>query len=472
MKSVFFTLLFFMVLGFGISADVTRWSLVFAGSGSARTLEPADYFSAGTGSSFSIAAWVYFDLYPGSNANILHKRLSAVHSCQINFFLVPGGSLSLGIDDFSNLGWQIFTSSSVVPAGRWVHVAVVKSGTTVKFYIDGVEESGVGTQTIDPNPANGYWSIGTGGDGLGGSSSFPGKINDVGVWQAALSQNNIKSVMAVGPGASVGATLVHYWRTTDGTNWVDAGNSPYSLTLSGVTIGDNDFDGDGVLNSYDDYPNSSSQVRDLPAEFPSAPTIWYEFSVTKNVRMAGLNKVFRLMDISGNQNHTVQSSPMAWGTIDPTTTGFRVATPSLVFDGTSTSYNIPNGINLVSTNYTVFVVEKRASSDANRNAFILGGSGGTLNGNFAMGYLSNGSFTQTQLYNDLNSSEQNWLPAVPRTWTARLNGTGRVLYCGTNLIASSSVSTQLNANPNWSLGWYLDNLQYYFGNIGEVIITS
>lgn len=101
-----------------------------------------------------------------------------------------GGKLS----SFVNLagGWEPRASSADAPVvNKWYHFAVTYSSTTKKLivYVNGVksgESDRTGAATANTNPVTfGHW---------GGGSRFRGLIDDVAIFNVALSEADIKSI--------------------------------------------------------------------------------------------------------------------------------------------------------------------------------------------------------------------------------------------------------------------------------------
>lgn len=105
-------------------------------------------------------------------------------------------------------------SSNAVADTAWHHVAFTRSGTLATFYIDGVE---AGTATLEgafggnPNPIR----IGTDGPGWDASSMFDGYMDDVRIYNRALTAEQIQA-LTVAPRVTIahaGNDVVITWPT-------------------------------------------------------------------------------------------------------------------------------------------------------------------------------------------------------------------------------------------------------------------
>lgn len=121
-------------------------------------------------------------------------------------FRVNGGTGGLTYGEYNSWppsGWLATDSTAVVSDGTWHHVAVVRSGTAVSFYIDGALALSVGgiAQAATPNYTD-HLYIGALNNlnGVGGSKyRFSGLIDDLGLWNEALGPWEIQNVMRLGP---------------------------------------------------------------------------------------------------------------------------------------------------------------------------------------------------------------------------------------------------------------------------------
>jgi len=83
------------------------------------------------------------------------------------------------------------------PKNEWVHVAFVWGGETGKLYFNG-KESGEATisGSMDQTPGKGFTIARRGADNA--SQYFPGSIDDVGIFNVALTVNEINDIMSKG----------------------------------------------------------------------------------------------------------------------------------------------------------------------------------------------------------------------------------------------------------------------------------
>jgi len=107
--------------------------------------------------------------------------------------------------------------------GQWYHVAITDNSSSVALYINGILQNSASFTT--ENDATDVFTIGQEFDGGSPSDFFKGYVCNVGVWDAILSQTEIKSIMwknYAGLTSSEKTDLVSWWSldeetATDGT---------------------------------------------------------------------------------------------------------------------------------------------------------------------------------------------------------------------------------------------------------------
>jgi hypothetical protein len=112
------------------------------------------------------------------------------------------GGYALGIDDAGGLfltrvGIDNVTIPNLITDTNWHHVAVTKSGTSVVFYVDGLAYPAPSPYTSVFN-FNTDIAIGARGDTL--ANSFLGSIDELSVYNRALSQSEIQAIYNAGSG--------------------------------------------------------------------------------------------------------------------------------------------------------------------------------------------------------------------------------------------------------------------------------
>jgi hypothetical protein len=129
------------------SAPDGRWSNYFDGDGDYLSISNNSALQLGSGD-YTVEAWVWLERITNTyNSNICGTL--AFTGSDVGWSL---GISTTGYPNFMSFntgsGGFVITSSSTIPANRWVHLAAVRSGTSVKLYMDGVQVAS-GTSSIN-----------------------------------------------------------------------------------------------------------------------------------------------------------------------------------------------------------------------------------------------------------------------------------------------------------------------------------
>jgi hypothetical protein len=144
-------------------------SIAFDGTGDYLDVGSNSAFGYGL-SDFTIELWVYrnvssavqviLDQRPGASGLQLMPTL--YFDATTLFYYANGGNLITG---------------GVVPVSQWVHIAVSRSGTSTRLFINGLQTGSTFTDTF--NYINSPVRIGDGNDGISPTASLNGYIDDL-----------------------------------------------------------------------------------------------------------------------------------------------------------------------------------------------------------------------------------------------------------------------------------------------------
>ncbi|WP_299117829.1 LamG-like jellyroll fold domain-containing protein [uncultured Winogradskyella sp.] len=150
--------------------------------------EDSDDTAAPGASVFTISTWIKRES-GSTNTSIVSKRDVAY---------TEGYDLKINSSNRVEMNWingstRTIQSSVAIPENVWHHIAVTHDGTTARLYIDGVLET---TETL-PLPLDTSRSFLIGAAGRDGSATayFDGNIDEVRVWNAALTADQLRFLM-------------------------------------------------------------------------------------------------------------------------------------------------------------------------------------------------------------------------------------------------------------------------------------
>lgn len=140
-------------------------------------------------SAFTISAWVKRDSGT-TNASILSKR-NAAFSEGYDFRINGSGRLEMSW----NGGAVTLTSSVAIPENEWHQVAVIYSGGTATLYIDGVADTNA--SSLAAPVATSRKALIAAADGYDPNTTayFAGNIDEVRVWDTALTPVQLRYIM-------------------------------------------------------------------------------------------------------------------------------------------------------------------------------------------------------------------------------------------------------------------------------------
>lgn len=224
-----------------------------------------DYLDCGTvsalnsSSAYSGSLWLNYNsvnripLGAGSASNRWYLHL--VNSTTIQYHMGP----STGVP-YPGPGYPTWTVSTL-SSSTWYHIAFVHDGTDVTLYLNG---SSQGTKTgaeTSNNVFKGTQFVIGRYTSVPGTYNFNGYIDEVSVFDSALSASNITAIYNSGVPADLSSlSPVGWWRIGDGTGDTDSGGG---TPASGDTIGTVVDQGSGGNNATE--KNGPLYSNDVPS---------------------------------------------------------------------------------------------------------------------------------------------------------------------------------------------------------------
>jgi hypothetical protein len=183
----------------------------------------------------SITSWVNLNSIEGQSAIFINTHENSI--LQQYAFKIDLGRLYFisGSGLFEDNGYNL--SNTILPMNQWVHVTFTYDSEFVRFYVNGELDFQNEVSDSFPNLYNEVTYIGR---SQGANNVyFDGLINEVSIWENALSQEEIQYYMNCNPtGTEEG--LVGYWNFNEGTGdtvYDYSGNGNHG-TIYGATYSD------------------------------------------------------------------------------------------------------------------------------------------------------------------------------------------------------------------------------------------
>jgi hypothetical protein len=159
--------------------------------GSNDYVEVADNAVLNITGDITLSAWVYRNSI-GSEDDIIVRGQHVVSGWRV--FI--SGVNDIRYSTYQSGFFQETHSSNTIAAGQWFHIVATRTGATGKLYLNGAECSySQQNSHINPTAVNRALRIGAYGDG---TSPFDGRVDDVRVYNRALSATEIQTLYANG----------------------------------------------------------------------------------------------------------------------------------------------------------------------------------------------------------------------------------------------------------------------------------
>jgi hypothetical protein len=177
----------------------------------------------------TISLWLYVDSAGvGSARIILGNREDSPSAAGYRMRMNSDGRLfcfHTGVGDAN------ITSTDPLPTNQWIHVAWVTDGANgAKLYVNFVEVASIATSS-DAIASSTNFSL---GQNYGGSTYWMGKMDEVQIWSAALTLEEIQAA-AETPLEGDEAGLANYWRFEEGSGTTAADSAgAINGTISGA----------------------------------------------------------------------------------------------------------------------------------------------------------------------------------------------------------------------------------------------
>ena len=135
---------------------------------------------------WTYCCWIYND--DSGGRSIFYGDFSLPNTGNISIEKTTGEKVRFY---WNNGSPDVTFNNSIIPVGKWTHLAITYNGTAVTVYINGIQtdtRNGTLTSVIK----TGLYYIGR--DGRTGTTAFKGKMNDFRIYDECLSQKQIKEI--------------------------------------------------------------------------------------------------------------------------------------------------------------------------------------------------------------------------------------------------------------------------------------
>ncbi|HEX2934066.1 MAG TPA: leucine-rich repeat protein [Bacteroidales bacterium] len=353
-----------------------------------------DYVNCGVynPATYTIEAWVNPNVVNVDQAIISTLSELTITGCELH--IGSGGIPAFTVKNAA--GWANTIGTAPISSHTWTHLAATYDGSTVKLYVNGVLSATTIPGTCTPGSA--AMHIGKRSAGISGWYYFSGTIDEVRVWNTALSATQIADNMynSIDNPTSV-AGLTRYFTFYQGT--AGGSNSGITTLIDASASAQN-----GTLNNFALTGSTSNWVKGCRVLSLSAAT----------ASIGAAENSTTTIDITSNTTWSTFSD-QTWLTISPssgkgngTLTFTAVANPLLI-PRTATITILASGVAI----QTITVTQQASTGAATLSLSATTASiGATENSTNTVNVTSNTTWTST--------SDQSWLSVTPAS--GKVNG--------------------------------------------------
>lgn len=151
--------------------------------------------------SFTLSCWVKPDNGYGTTSSDLQNEIhlfgrftrAIMNTSSYSFNFLNDGRLSLRLFD-STMTNLTFYSNSVVPTNEWTHIAASFDGSTVKIYINGVQNATYSNFQFAQNSTDLFCVGARNFPGILTNRHYKGGLDEIKIFKRALSQTEVKEL--------------------------------------------------------------------------------------------------------------------------------------------------------------------------------------------------------------------------------------------------------------------------------------
>ena len=203
-----------------------HWALSFDGEDDYVVV--ADHPSLDLQNSFTVTAWIYLKDYTewasvvtkGDKPNLNNYAIQQSGPNDPTFKTEFG---RLRFSGCTNLSAPLPESATVLALRTWYFVAVTFDGQQIRYYLNAMPD---GSHTVTGPLCTNNSPLYVGVDLPLTTEHWHGVIDELGIWNAALTESQIRDVMFGGQG-SMASALVGYWSFDEGSGNVAHDRSGY-----------------------------------------------------------------------------------------------------------------------------------------------------------------------------------------------------------------------------------------------------
>jgi hypothetical protein len=236
---------------------LSNYSLSFDGVGDYMNTNSNSLFNGLT--AFSVSCWIKRNGTQQSYAAVLSYQTSTSQYIKLNFNTYTD-KIEMAIRPGSTSVVKVTSSAGSITDGEWVHIAVVGDAnnlSNLNMYINGVLDNDITSGNITTLAQSSDIYIGTDAGAIT-SREFSGNIDEVAIWDTALTSEQITSIYNGGEPTTISGSTA-YWKLGEQSKFTDNWLVPNSA-LSNYSKFSFNFDG------VDDYVEVNPTIKNFSTD--------------------------------------------------------------------------------------------------------------------------------------------------------------------------------------------------------------
>lgn len=237
-----------------------QWSNFFDGTGDYLTVnDTTSTLALGTGS-FTIEMWIYATSLPTSLKALYDQRPANTQGAYPTIY-INNGILSYYVSSSDRI------TSSTLATNTWYHIAVCRSGTNTRMFVNGVQVGSTFSDSTNYITASGRPSIGAFSDNVVASDCFGGYISNVRVVKGTALYTSAFTPPTTPLTAITNTSLL----TCQSNRFRDASSNNFAITRNG-DVRVTPWSPFAPTSAYDPSVNGGSGYFDGTGDFLNIPT--------------------------------------------------------------------------------------------------------------------------------------------------------------------------------------------------------
>lgn len=230
----------FLIVLFSLSVSAQNYALSFypgTGSGINKNTFTVYGIDVSSNTKLTVEAWCNLEaLLPGNSTIVIKENTDCMSSADIAYWMYINSTGYLVFHLGNGTSFTQVTTTNPIPLDEWHHLSGTWDGSTIRVYIDGIEEA-TGSLSGSLDVVNDAGEMNIGNRWYCYRQPYDGIIDELRIWDVDRSEQEILDNMHRElPNPSLETNLIAYYKFNQGsgTTAYDSGPNGYDGQLGGV----------------------------------------------------------------------------------------------------------------------------------------------------------------------------------------------------------------------------------------------